>query len=84
MLAKLWRYPVKTLAGERLSTAAVGFNGVEGDRLVWVIGPEGVRTSRRHYRLLGLGGTLTEQGRVLINGHPWDSAEALALSVRSP
>jgi MOSC domain-containing protein len=78
-VAGLWRYPVKTLAGELLSTAAIGVNGVPGDRAVWVIGPEGVRTSRRHYRLLGLHGTLNQQGRVLVNGHPWESPEAHAL-----
>jgi uncharacterized protein len=78
-VAGLWRYPVKTLAGEPLSTAAVGFTGIPGDRAVWVIGPEGVRTSRRHYRLLGLRGTLNQQGHALINGHRWESPEALAL-----
>jgi hypothetical protein len=78
-VAGLWRYPVKTLAGEPLSTAAVGFTGIPGDRAVWVIGPEGVRTSRRHYRLLGLRGTLNQQRHALINGHRWESPEALAL-----
>jgi len=78
-VAGLWRYPVKTLAGEPLSTAAVGFTGIPGDRGVWVIGPEGVRTSRRHYRLLGLRGTLNQQRHALINGHRWESPEALAL-----
>jgi uncharacterized protein YcbX len=78
-VAGLWRYPVKTLAGERLSTAAVGFNGIQGDRVVWVLGPEGVRTSRRHYRLLGLHGTWSQEGHALINGRPWESPEALAL-----
>jgi MOSC domain-containing protein len=78
-VAGLWRYPVKTLAGEPLSTAAVGFPGIPSDRAVWVIGPEGVRTSRRHYRLLGLRGTLNQQGHALINGHRWESPEALAL-----
>ena len=38
-----------------------------------------MRTSRRHYQLLGLRGTLDSRGRALINGFPWDSAEALAL-----
>jgi uncharacterized protein YcbX len=78
-VAGLWRYPVKTLAGEVLSTAAIDFNGVRGDRTVWVIGPEGVRTSRRHYRLLALQGTLNQQGHALVDGHPWESADALAL-----
>jgi hypothetical protein len=50
-----------------------------GDRIVRVRGPEGVRTSRRQYRLLGLHGTLDPHGRPLIDGHPWESDEARAL-----
>ena len=78
-IAGLWRYPVKSLAGERLVAAALGPGGIPGDRLVRVRGPEGVRTSRRHYRLLGLRGTLGPDDRPRINGHPWDSPDALAL-----
>jgi uncharacterized protein YcbX len=78
-VAELWRYPVKTLAGERLTKTAVGLNGLPGDRVVWVRGPEGIRTSRRHYQLLGLHGTLTCDGTARIDGHPWDSPQALAL-----
>lgn len=78
-VAGLWRYPVKSLAGERLSTATIGPDGIPGDRVVWVRGPEGVRTSRRQYRLLGLQGTLGPDASPLINGHPWESPEALAL-----
>ncbi|MEO8362666.1 MAG: MOSC domain-containing protein [Vicinamibacteria bacterium] len=75
----LWRYPVKTLAGEALASARLGEAGIPGDRIVHVRGPEGVRTSRRHHRLLGLRGTLPEYGVPRIDGHPWDSDEALAL-----
>jgi hypothetical protein len=57
----------------------LGQNGISGDRVVRVRGPEGVRTSRRQYRLLGLRGTLDADGRPRINGHPWDSPRALAL-----
>jgi len=78
-LAELWRYPVKSLAGERVSSTTLSPDGMAGDRIVRVRGPEGVRTSRRHYRLLGLRGTLDPGGRPQINGHPWDSDEALAL-----
>jgi len=78
-IAGLWRYPVKSLAGERLSTAVLEPDGIVGDRLVVVAGPEGVRTSRRQHRLLGLRGTLDAEGRALINGYPWDSEEALRL-----
>ena len=77
-VAGLWRYPVKSLAGEQLETATLDGDGVSGDRLVRVVGPEGVRTSRRHYRLLGLQGSLGSDGQALINGHPWKSPVALA------
>jgi uncharacterized protein YcbX len=78
-VAELWRYPVKSLAGERIAAAEIGPDGIPGDRIVRVRGPEGVRTSRRQFRLLGLRGTLDAKGRPCINGHPWSSPEALAL-----
>ena len=78
-VAGLWRYPVKTMAGEPLETATLGANGIEGDRTVRIVGPEGVRTSRRQYRLLGLHGTLDGHEQPRVNGYPWKSAEALAL-----
>jgi uncharacterized protein YcbX len=81
-IAELWRYPVKSLAGERLMVATLEPDGIIGDRIVRVRGPEGVRTSRRDYRLLGLRGTLDTTGRPLIDGHPWESPKALGL-VRS-
>ena len=75
----LWRYPVKTLAGEPLKAAELTGSGIPGDRIVHVRGPEGIRTSRRQHRLLGLRGTLGPDGQPLVNGHPWESASALAL-----
>jgi uncharacterized protein YcbX len=77
-VAGLWRYPVKTLAGEALAEADLTANGIPGDRVVHVRGPEGVRTARIQYKLLGLRGTLGPDGRALVNGLPWDGAEALA------
>ena len=78
-IAGLWRYPVKSLAGEAILDATLTSEGIPGDRTVHVRGPEGVRTSRRHYKLLGLHGTLDDAGRALIDGNAWDSPEALAL-----
>jgi hypothetical protein len=75
----LWRYPVKSLAGEPIESAEVTRSGIPEDRTVHVRGPEGVRTSRRQYRLLGLRGTMDAAGNVLVNGLPWDSAAAAAL-----
>lgn len=79
----LWRYPVKSLAGEPLEEAELSTDGVRGDRLVHVRGPEGVRTSRRQHLMLGLHGTLGADGMPRVNGHRWDSAEALALVQRA-
>ena len=83
VVAGLWRYPIKSLAGEPIDVANLTPAGIPGDRVVHVRGPEGVRTSRRHYRLLGLRGTQDASGRPLINGLPWDSDEALALVRRA-
>jgi uncharacterized protein len=77
-VVSLWRYPVKSLAGESLTDAQLTSLGIPADRIVQVLGPEGARTSRRHYRLLGLRGTLGDDGRVLIDGLPWDHPNALA------
>jgi len=74
----LWRYPVKSLAGEAIGEARLTRLGIPGDRIVHVRGPEGVRTSRRQYRLLGLHGTLGDDGAPRIDGLRWDRPEALA------
>ena len=41
-VAGLWRYPVKSLAGEPLLVATLTPEGIPGDRVVHVRGPEGV------------------------------------------
>ncbi len=78
-LGQLWRYPIKSMAGERVASATLTELGVPRDRLVWVRGPEGVRTARRQFKLLGLRGTLSPDGEVLVDGHAWDSAAAAEL-----
>ena len=78
-LAGIWRYPVKSMAGEPLSSTLITEGGIPGDRLIHVRGPEGVRTARRHHKLLGLRGTLGSDGQALVNRMPWNSPEALAL-----
>ena len=81
-VAGLWRYRAKTLAGEPFVDVGGWFTGIFGDRAIWIVGPRG-RTSRRHYRLLGLRGTLSAKRHVLINGYLRRSREALALVTRA-
>jgi uncharacterized protein len=78
-VAALWRYPVKSMAGEPLAEALLTAAGIPGDRMVHVRGPEGVRTSRRQHHLIGLHGTLASDGTALVDGHRWDSPEAAHL-----
>ena len=74
-VAELWRYPVKTMAGERLERARLGSLGIEGDRVVHVEDEDGhVLTSRSHPRFLGHKGTLGPDGEPLVDGRRWDSA----------
>jgi hypothetical protein len=72
-VAEIWRYPVKTMAGETVQRVTLGPLGIEGDRIVHVQDASGrVITSRSHPRFLGLKGTLAPDGAVLVNGRPWD------------
>jgi uncharacterized protein len=71
-VAQLWRYPVKSLRGEPLSSARLSENGVEGDRLVHVASPRGVVTARTRHALLGLAGKTASDGTILVDGLPWD------------
>lgn len=78
-VAELWRYPVKSLGGERLGVAELSDNGIAGDRVVHVRDGRGrVTTARTRHRLLGLRGTLGPDGEPLVDGRPWTSAEVAA------
>ena len=78
-VAELWRYPVKSMAGERLATALVTKAGIAGDRVVHVSGPRGrIVTSRTHPRLLGLHASLGPAGEPLVDGRPWSAPESAA------
>jgi uncharacterized protein YcbX len=76
---EIWRYPIKSMAGERILQAEVGELGIAGDRTVLVHVGGRLVTSRTHHRLLGLKGTLDSNGVPLISGHSWNSPEALEL-----
>ena len=71
-VAQIWRYPVKSMAGERLEQARIGPLGIEGDRVVHVENADGhVITSRTHHRLLGHHATLNGSGEPLVDGLLW-------------
>ena len=75
-VAAIWRYPVKTMAGEAMQRAHVGPLGIEDDRIVHVEDSTGrVLTSRTHSRFLGHKGSMGSRGEVLVDGRPWNSAE---------
>jgi uncharacterized protein YcbX len=76
---EIWRYPVKSMAGERVSQIETGPLGLAGDRIVLVHRRGRVITSRTHPKLLGLKGTTGADGAPRISGNPWNSPEALAL-----
>jgi uncharacterized protein len=76
-VAQIWRYPVKSMAGERLDRISVDANGLAGDRVVQVYERRGrVVTARTFPRLLRLKGTLASDGEPLVDGFRWDSADA--------
>jgi len=73
---ELWRYPVKSMAGERLERAEMTDEGIVGDRVVHVEDERGhVLTSRSKWRLLGHHATLGPDGEPLVDGRPWRSPE---------
>jgi uncharacterized protein YcbX len=77
---ELWRYPVKSLAGEQISEARIDPLGIAGDRQILVRNGRGkVLTSRTHHSLLGLKGTLDSHGGARISDYAWDSPESLHL-----
>lgn len=81
-IAELWRYPVKSMAGEPLQTAVLKEDGIAGDRLVHVRGAnDRVVTSRTRPALLGHKATLGPDGEPLVDGRPW-TAEQVGRDVR--
>jgi uncharacterized protein YcbX len=75
-VAELWRYPVKSLSGERLTEADLREDGIVGDRLYQVRRPDGkIIDARAHPKMLALKATLTPDLQLLIDKKPWDSPE---------
>jgi uncharacterized protein YcbX len=78
-LAEIWRYPVKSMAGEHLQSACLTADGIEGDRIVQVYDSRGrVATARTYPDLLRLHGTIGADGVPRVDGLPWTDPEVLA------
>lgn len=68
-IGELWRYPVKSMKGERIDTAKLGANGIPGDR-GWAVRDEvrgGIRGAKKIAELMRCGARYLEEpesGRV--------------------
>mgnify|MGYP000097147070 CR=1 FL=1 len=76
-IAEIWRYPVKSLAGEQLERAELFSDGIQGDRRILVYDDKTRQlvTSRTRPQLLGLKATIGKDGAVQVDGRPWDAPE---------
>ncbi len=75
-IQELWRYPVKSMAGERLERAELGPDGIAGDRVLQVRDArDRLVTSRSRPALLSHRGTLGPDGEPLVDGRPWATPE---------
>jgi uncharacterized protein YcbX len=75
-IAELWRYPVKSMAGEALARVELDAGGFAGDRLVQVRDARGrTVTARSRPRLLGHRATLGPDGEPLVDGRAWTAPE---------
>jgi uncharacterized protein YcbX len=75
-IEQIWRYPVKSMAGEQLDRARIGPLGIEGDRVVHVEDARGhVITARTHHRLLGHRAALDASGGPVVDGRPWTAPD---------
>jgi uncharacterized protein YcbX len=71
-LEQIWRYPVKSMGGERLERAELRADGIAGDRVVHVGARDGeVLTARKYPALLGHRAELGPDGEPRVGGRPW-------------
>jgi uncharacterized protein YcbX len=78
-VAELWRYPVKSLRGERLQEVELRSDGIPHDRSFLVIDGDGrLVTGRTQRDLLGLAASVAPDGAVLIDGAEIDDGDTFA------
>jgi uncharacterized protein YcbX len=79
---QLWRYPVKSLQGERLTTAEIGPHGIPGDRAFGIVDDATglVLTARREPRLLFASATWHDGDVALVDADGRSLSSDAALS----
>lgn len=80
-VAQLWVYPVKSMRGERLSTALVRAEGLEGDRRLMVASAGGQLLTQREAPLLATLSARSEAGGIVVISAP-TKAETLTLRLQ--
>lgn len=77
-ILELWRYPVKSMAGEMVESIELNFLGMTGDRIVHVEGVHGrMITARTHPRLLGHRAILGPDREPLVDERHWTDPQVL-------
>jgi len=73
---EIWRYPVKSMAGESLQTAELSESGIAGDRVIQVRNKAGrMFTARTRPLLLRHRATTGADNQALVDGRPWTAAD---------
>jgi uncharacterized protein len=82
-VAELWRYPVKSLGGERLESVELLPDGFPGDRVLRVVDARGEPvTARTRPGLLALAASVNgDHHAPLVDGQQWDSDGVVAAVV---
>jgi len=76
LIKELWRYPVKSMAGEQLDAADITEHGIAGDRIIQVRNARGrILSARTRPDLLRHKAEVKENGEVLVDGRPWDEKD---------
>ena len=67
-IKEIWRYPVKSMAGETLSVADINRQGIAGDRIIQVRNAGGrIFSARTRPKLLRHTAMLADNGDVLVS-----------------